>query len=131
MSEIPKGLYYSSSHEWVHDEGDDVYTIGITDHAQCLLGDIVYIELPGIGEEVEKNTETGVVESVKAASDVYSPITGEVIEINEALIENPELVNEDPYGVGWLFRIKALEDSPCTELLGPKAYAKQIASEAH
>lgn len=131
MSEIPKDLQYSSSHEWVHDEGGDVYTVGITDHAQLLLGDIVYIELPGIGEEVEANVEAGVVESVKAASDVYCPVTGEVVEINEALMDRPELVNEDPYSSGWLFRVHAIHENPTAKLLKPEEYAKQIASEAH
>ncbi len=131
MSEIPKDLQYSNSHEWVKKEDEDLYTVGITDHAQCLLGDIVYIELPGTGEEVESSGEAGVVESVKAASDVYSPVTGEVVEINEALIDRPELVNEDPYGSGWLFRVRSIHDAPIENLLDADGYATQIASEAH
>ena len=131
MSEIPKKLWYSSSHEWVRSEGDNIYTIGITDHAQCLLGEVVYLELPDCGEEVEAFTEAGVIESIKAASDIYSPITGEIIETNEALVEEPQAVNEDPYGSGWLFRVHALHDNPCEKLLDAKAYAQQIASEAH
>lgn len=129
MSKIPKQLQYTKSHEWVRRD-EDYLTVGITDHAQTMLGDLVYVELP----EVESNLESGqgcaVVESVKAAADVYSPVSGEVIEVNEAVIEHPQLINEDPYGQGWLFRMKPFELSQ-SELMDADAYSKQIASEAH
>lgn len=131
MSKIPSDLRYSRTHEWVRAEGDDEYTIGITDHAQTLLGDLVYIELPSVESELGADEEAGVVESVKAASDLYSPLTGEVIAINDALADHPELVNEDPYGAGWLIRLKGLDDDAMKELLDAKAYAQLIASEAH
>lgn len=131
MSEIPKDLRFTKSHEWVRDEGDNEYTVGITDHAQCLLGDLVYVELPAVETEVGASEEVGVVESVKAASDVYSPMSGEVVGLNEALIENPALMNEDPYYQGWMFRIRAFSDNPLDDLLDAQAYAELIASEAH
>ena len=131
MSHIPQELKYSTTHEWIRDEGDDEYTVGITDHAQTLLGDLVYIELPAIESELGADEEAGVVESVKAASDIFSPIAGEVIEVNEALAESPGLVNEDPYGKGWLLRIRALHEDALMDLLDAKAYAKLITSEAH
>ena len=131
MSDIPKDLKFTKSHEWVRDEGDNEYTVGITDHAQCLLGDLVYVELPAVETEVGISEEVGVVESVKAASDVYSPMSGEVVGLNEALIENPALINEDPYYQGWMFRIRAFSDKPLEDLLDADAYAEFIASEAH
>lgn len=131
MSKIPQKLRYSESHEWVRAEGDDIYTVGMTDHAQCLLGEVVYLELPESGTEVEATLDVGLVESIKAASDIYSPITGEIVETNETLIEEPHFINQDPYGLGWLFRVQALHDNPCDKLLDAKAYAKHIASEAH
>ena len=103
--EIPQGLKYSKEHEWVATE-DTVATVGITDHAQDQLGEIVYIELPAVGDKVSKDDPFGVVESVKAVSDIYAPVTGTVIEINEDLPESPETVNEDPYGDGWLIKVK-------------------------
>jgi glycine cleavage system H protein len=106
MSNIPADLKYVASHEWLRQEADGTITVGITHHAQDLLGDIVYVELPEVGESVEVDAEIAVVESVKAASDVYAPIAGEIIEINEALIDAPETINEDPYGEGWFFKIK-------------------------
>lgn len=129
MNSIPKALKYSRTHEWVRKE-DDLYTIGITDHAQTMLGDLVYVELPEPESSVEDGEECAVVESVKAAADVYSPISGEVIEINEELLENPQLINEDPYGKGWLFRVRAFEGD-VAQLLNADQYSKQIASEAH
>ncbi len=129
MNAIPKTLKYSKTHEWVRQD-EDVITIGITDHAQCMLGDLVYVELPEPEVTLESGQECAVVESVKAAADVYSPISGEVIEINESLLENPQLVNEDPYGKGWLFRIRPF-DAEAKDLLTPEQYTKQIASEAH
>jgi len=129
MNAIPKNLQYSQSHEWARKD-EDVYTIGITDHAQCMLGDLVYVELPELDTGLEKGQECAVVESVKAAADIYSPISGEVIEINEAILENPALVNADPYGKGWLFRIRPFDNETVT-LLNAEQYTKQIASEAH
>jgi len=129
MSQIPKTLRYSKTHEWVRKE-DDHYTVGITDHAQNMLGDLVYIELPDIESHLESGQECAVVESVKAAADIYCPLAGEVIEINEAIIDNPQLINEDPYGQGWLFRIKPFENTNI-ELLTAAQYTQQVASEAH
>lgn len=106
MSQIPADLKYVASHEWLRQEADGTLTVGITDHAQDLLGDIVYVELPEVGATVEADDEIAVVESVKAASDVYAPIAGEIIEINNALIDAPETINSDPYGDGWFFKIR-------------------------
>jgi glycine cleavage system H protein len=129
MTNVPKTLKYSKTHEWVRKD-EEIITIGITDHAQTMLGDLVYVELPEVESSLESGQECAVVESVKAAADVYSPISGEVIEINEALLEHPQLVNEDPYGKGWLFRIRPFENET-TELLNANEYTKQVASEAH
>lgn len=129
MNSVPKTLKYSKTHEWIRQD-DDVITVGITDHAQCMLGDLVYVELPEPEISLEAGQECAVIESVKAAADIYSPISGEVIEINEALLENPQLVNEDPYGKGWLFRIRPFENE-FKELLNSEQYTKQVASEAH
>ena len=106
MSNIPADLKYVASHEWLRQEEDGTITVGITYHAQDLLGDIVYVELPEVGEHVDVDAEIAVVESVKAASDVYAPIAGEIIAVNEALVDAPETINEDPYGEGWFFKIK-------------------------
>ena len=106
MSNIPADLKYVASHEWLRQEEDGTITVGITHHAQDLLGDIVYVELPEVGEHVEVDAEIAVVESVKAASDVYAPIAGEILAVNEALVDAPETINEDPYGEGWFFNIK-------------------------
>ncbi len=131
MSNIPKKLKYSKTHEWIRKD-DDVLTIGVTDHAQTMLGDLVYVELPEIEMGFEAGQECAVIESVKAAADIYCPISGEVIEINELLLENPQLVNEDPYGKGWLFRMRAFDnDNSDSELLTADEYSKQVASEAH
>lgn len=105
MSNCPQDLHYTESHEWLKVDGDEV-TVGITDHAQSQLGDIVFVELPMIEDEVFQGKEAGVVESVKTAADIYSPITGEIIAINEELTAQPETVNQDPYGKGWLFKVK-------------------------
>src|SRR3990167_5214360 len=129
MNSVPKALKYSKTHERIRQD-DDVMTVGITDHAQCMLGDLVYVELPEVEVSVETGQECAVVESVKAAADVYSPISGEVVEINEALLDNPQLVNDDPYGKGWLFRVRPFE-AEFRELLSADQYSKQIASEAH
>ena len=106
MSNIPADLKYVASHEWLRQEEDGTITVGITHHAQDLLGDIVYVELPEVGEHVDVDAEIAVVESVKAASDVYAPIAGEILAVNEALVDAPETINEYPYGEGWFFKIK-------------------------
>lgn len=129
MTTVPQTLKYSKTHEWVRQD-EDLITVGITDHAQCMLGDLVYIELPEIELNLEDGQECAVVESVKAAADIYCPVAGEVVEINETLLDNPQLVNEDPYGKGWLFRLRPFE-SKIAGLLNPDQYSKQVASEAH
>lgn len=129
MSSVPKSLKYSRSHEWVRQD-DELITVGITDHAQTMLGDLVYVELPEVESNCEAGQEVAVVESVKAAADVYCPVSGEVVEINETLLENPQMINEDPYGKGWLMRIRPYEND-FSELLTPEEYSKVVASEAH
>ncbi len=129
MSDIPSDLKYTATHEWVEDAGDGTVKIGITDHAQDLLGDMVYIELPEIGRVVQGGEECAVVESVKAASDVYSPVSGEIIEVNEALGDGPDLVNKDPYGEGWLFRVQLADNGEVGELLDAEAYAEAITGD--
>jgi glycine cleavage system H protein len=131
MSTIPAELKYSKSHEWVRRESDDTVTVGITDHAQDLLGDMVFIELPEPGRSLEAGQECAVVESVKAASDVYSPISGEVVAVNEAIGDSPELVNKDPYGEGWMMRIKPASASEVDALLDADAYQSLVDSEEH
>ncbi len=105
-SNIPVDLCYSESHEWARANDDGTVTVGITDHAQHLLGDLVFVEIPEVGRAVAAAESCAVVESVKAASDVYSPLEGVIVEVNEALADTPELINEDPYGEGWIFRLK-------------------------
>jgi len=122
MSYIPSDLLFTSSHEWIRDEGDDTVTIGITDHAQELLGDLVFIELPEVGDTIESGGEAGVVESVKAASDVFSPVSGEVIEVNEDLVDSPELVNEQAYDNGWIYKIKLADPAELDGLLNADAF---------
>ncbi len=129
MSSIPSELRYVSSHEWIRMEEDGTVTIGVTDHAQASLGDVVFVELPEVGSEVSANDEAGVVESVKAASDLYAPLSGEVVAINEALEEAPELVNSEPYGEGWFFRLKPSDEGELSELLDADAYAELCESE--
>jgi glycine cleavage system H protein len=123
MSTIPADLRYSQSHEWLRLESDGSVTVGITDHAQHLLGDLVYIELPAVGRELSARKECAVVESVKAASDVYAPIAGKVVEINSALSDQPELVNQSPYGEGWLFRLTPSDSSAVNTLLDAAGYS--------
>lgn len=129
MSKIPDKLQYTKTHEWVKAE-EGALTIGITDHAQTMLGDLVYVELPELETNFDGGQECAVVESVKAAADIYCPVSGEVVEINEAVIENPQLINEDPYGKGWLMRVRPFEKS-AMEFLDSKEYSKVVASEAH
>jgi glycine cleavage system H protein len=128
MSESPKNLKYLASHEWVKLEDDGTATVGISDHAQDLLGDIVFVELPEIGQQLEAGSEAAVVESVKAASDIYSPISGEVIEINEKLIDEPDEVNNSPYEDGWLFKIKPDDIESLEGLLSAEEYINSYES---
>lgn len=132
MSKIPEKLNYTKTHEWVKKEGD-LLTIGITDHAQTMLGDLVYVELPQLEMNLSSGQECAVVESVKAAADIYSPIPGEVVEVNEDVIENPQLINQDPYGKGWLLRVRPFETKAADDanLLSAAEYQKVVASEAH
>ncbi len=125
MSDIPSDLLYRESHEWVRSDDDGTVTVGITDHAQAQLGDMVFVELPEEGMTYEQGDACAVVESVKAASDVYAPLSGDIIEINSALEDQPELVNTDPYGDGWLFRIQISDPDELDELLDAEAYAEQ------
>ncbi len=127
----PKELKYTKSHEWVRSENDGTVTVGITHHAQELMGDLVYVELPQSGTQVKAGKECSVVESVKAASDVYAPVSGEVVEANNALSDKPETVNKDPYGAGWMFRIKPANATELTALLDAAAYDAQVAAEKH
>jgi len=126
--EIPPGLKYSKEHEWVAAEGA-VATVGITDHAQDQLGEIVYIELPAVGEKISKDDPFGVVESVKAVSDIYAPVSGTVVEVNEDLPESPETVNEDPYGDGWLIKVRISDPADLEDLMDGDEYAELIARE--
>ena len=126
MSNIPKELRYTATHEWVRPEGDGVFTVGITEHAQDLLGDMVFVELPDVGDEVSTGDDIVVAESVKAASDVYAPISGEILEVNEDLEDSPELVNSDPFGDGWMFKIKADDASEVDALLDADGYETSI-----
>ena len=111
MSQTPSDLKFLASHEWIRLIDDNVVVVGISDHAQDQLGDVVFVELPGIGDSVMSGDEAAVVESVKAASEVYSPFTGEVVEVNEALEDNPELVNSSPYDDGWFFKLKVSDEN--------------------
>jgi len=122
VSDFPAELKYANSHEWARLESDGTVVVGITDHAQDALGDIVFIELPEIGAEVAAGAEVAVVESVKAASDIYSPITGEVVEVNSGLEDQPELVNGSPYEDGWLFTVRVDSEDEFSELLDAEGY---------
>ncbi len=126
MSNIPSELKYATSHEWVRNEGDGTVTVGITEHAQGLLGDMVFVELPEVGDTVSTGDDVCVAESVKAASDVYAPVTGEVIEVNEELEDSPELVNSDAFGDGWLFKVKLDDAGELDDLLDAEGYANSI-----
>lgn len=126
MSNIPANLKYVASHEWLKLEDDGIITVGITDHAQDLLGDVVFVELPEVGREVSADEEIAVVESVKAASDVYAPIAGEIVEINDELVDSPELANEDPYGKAWFFKIKPANVADYDDLLSAEEYQSAL-----
>lgn len=124
MSSFPEGLKYAATHEWVRVESDGSVTVGITDHAQELLGDIVFIELPKLGATVTAKQEISVVESVKAASDIYAPISGKIVAINDTLLDSPEIVNSSPYGDGWFCRIVPGDKSELDALLDANGYAE-------
>ncbi|WP_018414576.1 glycine cleavage system protein GcvH [Teredinibacter turnerae] len=130
MSEIRSELKYLSSHEWARVEEDGTVTIGITDHAQEALGDVVFVETPDVGSQVSAGEEAGVVESVKAASDIYSPVTGEVIAVNEVLEEAPETVNESPYDDGWFFKVKPSDVSELDGTMDSEAYVKSVEDDS-
>lgn len=128
MSNVPADLKYTKSHEWIQVLGDGTVNIGITDHAQSLLGDLVFVELPDVDREVSAGDECAVVESVKAASDVYTPLSGTVIEVNEALADTPELINQDAYGDGWLMKLKLADSKELEDLIDASAY-EEVAAE--
>ena len=125
MSEVPSELKYTKSHEWLRLEDDGLITVGISDHAQELLGDLVFVELPEVGTELVAGDESCVVESVKAASDVYMPVSGEIVEVNEELADEPEVINNSPYDNGWLFKMKPSADE-LDELMDAEAYLAEI-----
>ena len=122
MSELPGDLRYTSDHEWLRQEEDGSVTVGITDHAQSALGDLVYVELPEAGQELEAGGEMAVVESVKAASDVYAPVSGSVLDVNADLADDPEKINADPYGDGWIVRLQLSGSIDSTDTMDPHAY---------
>jgi len=126
--EFPEDLKFSKEHEWVLVEGN-VATVGITDYAQDQLGDIVFVELPGVGDKVSKEDAFGVVESVKAVSDVYAPVSGKVLEVNDDLPENPEMLNEDPYGDGWMIKIEMNDPDELQDLMTAAEYEEYVAEE--
>ena len=129
MSNIPSELKFSKEHEWIKIDSEGVATVGITDHAQELLGDMVYVELPEVSNHVATGDETGVVESVKAASDIYAPIAGKIVEVNEVLADEPELVNSDPYNEGWLYKMSVADKADLDALLAADEYAELIADD--
>lgn len=125
MAQIPAELKYVASHEWIRDEGNGIVTVGITDFAQEQLGDVVFVELPEVGSEVNKDDSIAVVESVKAASDIYAPVSGEIVEINEDLADEPEKANSEPYDGAWFFKVKLSEESELADLLTAEQYAAE------
>ena len=129
MSNVPSELKYVSSHEWIREEGDGVVTVGITDYAQESLGDVVFVETPDVGAELAAGDDAGVVESVKAASDIYAPLSGTVLEVNEELEDAPENVNNDPYGDGWFFKLKLSDPAEMDDLLSAEEYQEQCEEE--
>ena len=131
MQEIPGDLKFMKSHEWARVEDNGQVTIGISDHAQALLGDLVYVELPAIGDDVTAGNAVAVVESVKAASDVYSPVSGKVVAVNAALADKPETINEDAYGEGWVLVVAPSDNEELNELLSPDDYAELLEDEDH
>ena len=129
MSEVPLELGYAATHEWAKQDEEGLIVVGISDHAQDALGDIVYVELPEVGQQIVAGEEAGVVESVKAASDIYAPVSGAVEEINEGLEDSPETVNQDPYGDGWFFKLKVTDERELDDLLDADAYPELCESE--
>jgi len=125
MSELPSELRYASSHEWARLESDGTLTVGITDHAQTQLGDVIYAEVPEVGQVLSAGDEAGVVESVKAASDIYSPVSGEVIAVNTGLEDEPELINNEPYDGGWFFKLQPSDLADLEELMSADEYADE------
>jgi glycine cleavage system H protein len=123
MSDIPGDLKFLSSHEWVRVESDGTITVGISDHAQDLLGDIVFVELPEVGQSIDAESDSAIVESVKAASDIYSPLSGEVIEVNSLLEDQPEIINSSPYEDGWFFKLSPVDLGELDNLLSPEDYS--------
>ncbi|NEZ02850.1 glycine cleavage system protein GcvH [Wenzhouxiangella sp. XN201] len=126
MSDIPSDLRYAESHEWISQEEEGVVKVGISDHAQGQLGDLVFVELPEEGETFGRGDACAVVESVKAASDIYCPVSGEIVVVNEALADTPEIVNNDPYGDGWLFSVKLDDPGELDELMDAEAYREHL-----
>ena len=131
MSDIPQELKYTKSHEWVRVEDDGSVTVGITEHAQGLLGDMVFVELPDVGDEYEAEQDCAVVESVKAASDIYCPIEGEIVAVNEDLEDSPEQINVNAYHEGWIFRLMPSNPSDLDELMSAEDYAAVVEAEEH
>lgn len=131
MSNVPADLKYTKTHEWVRVMDDGTLTVGITDHAQDQLGDMVYVEPPETGRALAVNETCAVVESVKAASDIYSPVAGQVVEVNQALADSPELLNKDPYGAGWILRLRPQDTAALGALLDAQAYQAFVAAEHH
>ncbi len=129
MVQIPDDLQYTSDHEWIRHE-DDLIVIGITDYAQDSLGEIVYIELPGEGDEITKGDPIGAVESTKAVSDVYAPVSGDVVEVNELLLDSPETINEDPYGEGWMIKVRPYDPAELDELMDFEEYTEHTEKES-
>ncbi|WP_025674788.1 glycine cleavage system protein GcvH [Salinivibrio socompensis] len=129
MSDIPSGLKFTETHEWVRPEGEGLFTIGISDHAQALLGDMVFVDLPDEGDTFDAGDDCAVAESVKAASDIYAPISGQVVAVNEELDSAPELVNSDPYGDGWLFRVQATDESEIDALFDAQGYEETLGDQ--
>ena len=123
---VPDALKYCDSHEWVKSDNGDIVTVGISDYAQLAMTELVYVELPEVGRSFAANDEIAVVESVKSASDIYCPVAGEVVEVNEALVDNPAMVNESPFDDGWLFKIKMSDSSQIDSLMDAAEYAKKI-----
>ena len=128
---IPDNLIYTREHEWAREEGDSAIWVGLTDYAQEQLGDIVYVELPSVGDELTKEEPLGVIESVKTVSDIYAPVSGVVVVVNDLLEDSPEILNEDPYKEGWLVKIEMSDPSDLDDLMTPEEYAEYIEEESH
>jgi len=129
MSELPTDLRYTSSHEWVRLEEDGTVTVGITDHAQDALGDLVFVEPPEIGTELSQGEACCVIESVKAASDIYMPITGEIVDTNQSLVDEPEIINSSPYDDGWIFKIQPADEDDIEQLMDASTYESELEDE--